>query len=773
MVEYEKISPSILLVGRHAVPQFIYNRIGLGLAGFFGWLSDKSRQITAFAADDDLVRAVFAASKAPVEGSRYRVGETISVHHRDGRRTRLKICGFQSGGFSNVYTVIDLDEMRPYCLKENRATPGDEFTKNRKLGTEAEISLLLDPHPNLVTTFEAFFIRNRLSILTEYIPAAGLEAKLKLGRLPLQESLRYGVDICRAVGYAQAALPGFVHGDIKPGNCLITDDGSLKLSDFGLSSYRSSVGVSEVNDSAGWGGTTAYMAPEMFRVEDQDRSHADIYALGVTLYEMITGACPFYAASKSEIARLHLEVRPDLTKLDDFALPTPVKEVIAQCLEKSPDDRPTSFAAVEQILRRACDDLSIALAARDAPPLDDAEMSRRALSFAVLGDPGLAAARIDCAIRQSGPSAEMLACKAVALAETHPEEAYASSTAALMTQSELFVVLFAHARVLLRRGDPDNAAEYLHRALRLRPDNCAALNLLGDINLQFGQFDEASVYLRRSLAIDGSQPEPYERLAEINRQLGRYDAAIRFVGKALALDPRRPGSHRVLGDVFQTQKRLVDAVNSFKSAHRFDPSSKIAARLYVRACFELCSAKGLEIDRQIVNIILRGTRVFTHPARDISAAFAREFTDLIRRSTFDPTLLFCLDHALAGAVARLDPDSADRFIANVRPSLAELAERRLPPYVTNSLGRILYEFGEYEKCQSVFQRFLERFGPDENAFYYLGACFEIKEDFATARGFYKKAQRLELSEDARTGIMRTSAMIEQRKHLRRSPVGAQ
>jgi serine/threonine protein kinase len=350
----ERLSSFTILDSSQDIFRIASNRVGIRFGQIYGWFKDKSRQIRALAVDDDLIQAVFSAEKPPIEGARYRVGECINVYRADGECRRFKICGVQSGGFSNVYTVIDLDEMRPYCLKENRAIPGDEVKKNEKLAVEADISLRLGLHPNLVTTYSAFYFKSRLFILTEYLPATSLDLHLKAGPLLLETTLRYAVYLCRAVHFAQATLPGFVHGDIKPGNCFVTADGTLKLGDFGLAS-AAGLGkhqpngtraaedwAADTNTSVGWGGTSAYMAPEMFDTVAPDRKSADIYAFGVTLFEMLGGTCPFISASKSDLADMHRHKSPPFEILIEKNVPSPIVELIRQCLAKVPGQRPVS-----------------------------------------------------------------------------------------------------------------------------------------------------------------------------------------------------------------------------------------------------------------------------------------------------------------------------------------------------------------------------------------------------------------------------------------------
>src|SRR5436190_5623255 len=142
----ERLSSYSLLDGTLDALRLVSNRIGIRASIVSDWVKDKGRQVRSLPGNETLMRAVFAAGTSPVEGSRHRVGECLKAYTLDGECRRFKICGAHSGGFSNVYTVIDLDEMEPYCLKESRALPGDEDGKNRKLAIEAEVALRLGIH---------------------------------------------------------------------------------------------------------------------------------------------------------------------------------------------------------------------------------------------------------------------------------------------------------------------------------------------------------------------------------------------------------------------------------------------------------------------------------------------------------------------------------------------------------------------------------------------------------------------------------------------------
>lgn len=771
----ERLSSFTTLDDSHESLRLASNRLGVTARRLIEWLRDKGRQLRALPGNEDLMRAVFSAEKSPVEGSRHRVGECLNVHNPNGELRRFKICGIQSGGFSNVYTVIDLDDMRPYCLKENRALPGDEQRKNGKLAIEAEISLRLGINPYLVTTYAAFPIRGRLFLLTEYIPSTSLDNHLKGASLRVQTALGYAIDLCRAMHYARETLPDFVHGDIKPGNCFVAADGNLKLGDFGLASalgvgkYQHN-GAKAAEDwaaetSLGWGGTAAYMAPEMFDSVAPDRKSADIYAFGVTLFEMLGGKRPFVSSSKSELAEMHRHTEPPLATLTQRSVPSSVVDLIKQCLAKSPERRPVSFKSVENILRQSVQEpVEIFITTKSGPEQITSEIIYRSLSLALLGNSEESAALLNSAMQQKGTSPELLACKAIALSLTgRIDGAYEASTASLRIGSDLFVVLLAHAQVLISKGNLNAAENYLDRALRNRPDNCVALNLMGDLLKRIGQCEEARICFEKSSILDEKQAEPWEELANINLLAGKDAKAISLAEKALSIDPYRSISYRILGDAYRSKKQLIKAIKSYKSVLGLEPASKESVRRFVCSCCELYKAKGDRIGVQHIRLLIHAAAMFQNAdSRRIAPNdFAIKFIEIFRSSDFNPLLLFFFDTTLGKLVADLDSSNSEELLEGLRIVRGRAACGKMSPHLLYSLGRILYQFGEYEYCRDVFKRMLNQFGPNENSYYYLAACSEIEEDFQSSLKFYKKALRIEDCEDTRTGISRVTAKIKQ------------
>lgn len=760
--------------------RFASKRAGVRIEKFLGWFRDKGRQIRYLAQDEDLIRAVFAAEKTPDEGARYKIGETVKFHSPHGESRRFRICGVNSGGFSNVYIVIDLDEMRPYCLKESRDTPGDENEKHARLGHEAAISLKLGPHPNLVTTYAAFLGLSRLHILTEYVSGSSLDQMLKQGRIPLKKALSFSVQVCRAMSHIAGILPGFVHGDIKPGNCMITTDGVLKLGDFGLSS-DAVAGIDAVTDSYpdskdisgtryGWGGTTPYMAPEMFDRTAPDRELADIYAFGVTLFELLAGTRPFKGESKSEIIEMHRHRTPPMELLEPAGLPRALTGLVERCLAKRKEDRPSSFAELETELcaiYRSKFDAEPAVSPTVKP--DENETYRRAVSAGLLGAADIAFSGSAGANPEA--RAVALAYRAIALEQAgRLEDAYAASTSALMTRADLFIVLLAHARVLIARGDVDIAENYLDRALRLEPANFIGLNLMGNVLNRTGQHEEAIRYFDRAVAVDSRDPGPYEGLARSHYALGKFEEAIRFALRALLIDPFGAPSYAILGDAYRAAGDLFHTVANYKKAIGRRKIPRSLRRKYVQSCLDLFGSQAGTESRQMIRLLVDASRNGTRatPSHSGSEAFVRRFLDVLDESGHEPLLIFFTEHAISSVLQDLSRETASELEAGVRSGWQRCAGAEQHSEVFYAMGRIFFSLGDYARCRECFRDVLARFGADEMAYYYLAACAEMLDEFDLSLSYYKKALLMKDCEDNRAGVRRTSRRLTQAAGARAS-----
>ena len=199
-----------------------------------------------------------------------------------GKYERIDVLGHGVSGI--VYLARDTLLNKQIALKEVDVQAGDM----RRFLEEARVMDRLR-HPNIVRVNNVDRIEGKIVIDMEYVRGPNLQELLRLeGHLPLDRALDIAAQVLDALDYAHRMQT--VHRDIKPANILIARDGTVKLVDFGLAE------ILATNAYAGGAGTYAYMAPEDFAEEDRSDSQSDIWAVGVTLYEMLTGQRPFQVA---------------------------------------------------------------------------------------------------------------------------------------------------------------------------------------------------------------------------------------------------------------------------------------------------------------------------------------------------------------------------------------------------------------------------------------------------------------------------------------------
>jgi serine/threonine protein kinase len=261
-----------------------------------------------------------------------------------------------------------------------------------RLEREAEILNRLD-HPNLVKFHKSGADENYFYLVMEYIDGGTLSDLLKAhgGTLPPEHALRIVAAVSSAL--SAAGQEQIVHRDIKPGNVLFTAAGEVKVADFGIARRLDDMIDTRMTLSGLGLGTPSYMAPEQARDSKRVDGRSDIYALGIVLYEMLTGGLPFTGKSAFDVIRKHMGERlpPPQTHRPD--LPAPCCAVVCKMLEKSPDHRYQTHDALLLDLSRLASGDTDALEASamldsllDDPPGDELSTGRsRAGRFVVIG----------------------------------------------------------------------------------------------------------------------------------------------------------------------------------------------------------------------------------------------------------------------------------------------------------------------------------------------------------------------------------------------------
>jgi tRNA A-37 threonylcarbamoyl transferase component Bud32/HAMP domain-containing protein len=267
---------------------------------------------------------------------------TFPPGKRLGKRYEI-IRAVGRGGMGVVYEALDRELNEVVALKTLRAELLDNPEHVARMKQEIKLTRRIT-HPNVVRIFDLGNILNVPLISMEYVRGITLEQALKRsGRVDVFVGMRLAREICRGVAAAHNA--GVIHRDIKPANVIISHH--AKVMDFGIAD-PSLGAVDATTHKRELAGTASYLAPEQIRGEHADE-RSDIYALGVLMCQMFTGNLPIKGRGTEQILRAHLEKAPTPPRSYLPEISISLNNLILQCLEKDPADRP---ATVDLVLER-------------------------------------------------------------------------------------------------------------------------------------------------------------------------------------------------------------------------------------------------------------------------------------------------------------------------------------------------------------------------------------------------------------------------------------
>ena len=252
-----------------------------------------------------------------------------------------------AGGMSDVFRARDLMLERSVAIKVLHENYSNDTAFQQRFRQEARAAANLS-HPNIVTVHDFGFDHNQLFIVMEHIPGKDLKTLLRQrGRYSVEEAIPLIVQACAGIGYAHRA--GLVHCDIKPHNMIVSPDGRLKVTDFGIARALSTILPDERADVV-WG-SPQYFSPEQ-AVGEPPSPASDVYSLGVVLYEVLTGALPFTAPTSEELARLHLEMAPIPPSEYVPDIPSALEQIVLKVLSKEPAARYRTADQLGRVLLR-------------------------------------------------------------------------------------------------------------------------------------------------------------------------------------------------------------------------------------------------------------------------------------------------------------------------------------------------------------------------------------------------------------------------------------
>src|SRR5580698_10037650 len=245
------------------------------------------------------------------------------------------------GGMAQVYRAHDRLLDRPVALKVLFPELSVDRAFVERFRREAQAAANLS-HPNIGPVFDWGEDSGTYFIVMEFVDGRPLSALLRAtGAIDSVRAAEIGAPVAAALSYAHRH--GVIHRDVKPGNVLITEDGQVKVTDFGIA--RAVNTEESLTQTGAVMGTAAYFSPEQAEGLGVD-ARSDIYSLGVVLYEMAVGRPPFTGDSPVAVASKHVRDQPVLPREANPTVPPALEAVIMKAMAKNPDDR---YASAEEL----------------------------------------------------------------------------------------------------------------------------------------------------------------------------------------------------------------------------------------------------------------------------------------------------------------------------------------------------------------------------------------------------------------------------------------
>ena len=259
---------------------------------------------------------------------------------------RYEIIGkIGAGGMSDVYKAKDLTLGRFVAIKVLKPEFSEDLNFVTKFRTEAQSAAGLE-HPNIVNIYDVGSEKGMHYIVMEYVEGVTLKTYIeKKGQLSFKEAVSIAIQVGR--GIEAAHNKGIIHRDIKPQNIIISTEGKVKVTDFGIARAAT---ANTINSDVM--GSVHYSSPEQARNGFVD-GKSDIYSLGIVMYEMVTGRVPFDGDTTVAVAIQHLQEEMVAPSAYAPNLPISMEKIILKCTQKNPDRRYESMTALLADLRKA------------------------------------------------------------------------------------------------------------------------------------------------------------------------------------------------------------------------------------------------------------------------------------------------------------------------------------------------------------------------------------------------------------------------------------
>src|SRR5437667_1715512 len=267
-----------------------------------------------------------------------------------------------AGGQGTVYKATDQKLGRTVVIKVLPAELTVKETNLKRFEREARLASSLD-HPNICTIFDMDETQGLHFIAMQYVEGKNVRQLCNGRPLELDSALRIGIQVADALATAHAR--GIIHRDVKSGNVMVSDNGQVKILDFGLAKLldeqeaaTSGIHQPELTEVGVPYGTATYDAPEKARGDRVD-ARADIFSTGVLLYEMLTGTWPFRGKSTIDVRHAVIHDQPKaMAEARPGPTPARLQQILDKTLQKDPRDRYQKIAELRDDLRKVLHEIA-------------------------------------------------------------------------------------------------------------------------------------------------------------------------------------------------------------------------------------------------------------------------------------------------------------------------------------------------------------------------------------------------------------------------------
>ncbi len=508
------------------------------------------------------------------------------------------------GGFGEVYLAYDRRDKSVCALKTIRADYLADATSRDAFRSETLVWVNLDQHPFVVTARSVEQFSGRLFVNMEYI-APDARGRVSLldhlaqtrGPIDTGHALRWAIQFC--YGMEHASQHGIkCHRDIKPANILITQDGTLKVTDFGMALAADSAwkgdSASLVSGTEGspFGlsllraegrricGTPGYIAPELFMGKKADR-RSDIYSFGLVLWQMAVGSSlpPFHLPREKNIERYLRGVFEQQIKGRVRGLSEPLQPIVERCLMPEPSTRYGSFeelrTELESILKRT----GLVVRAPSTESKTAASCSQKGYAFHILGRQEEAIALCANALELDPLNVTAWNTKGLALdALGQHTQALACFARFLEIDPRDYVAWTNMAMALSNLGRHSEAIDAYMKALEIDSHRPTVWNNVGYASYQLNRNELAIACFAKALEIDPQNAVFWNNNGHSLYALGRYEQAIASLTKAVEFDPLNGSAWNKRGEALRALGREEEAIACFTKALESNTSNETAWR---------------------------------------------------------------------------------------------------------------------------------------------------------------------------------------------------